>query len=271
MNKESFVWGTVLILTVLLFLFWIPISLYNTASVITSMIGGAIVGGILYIFLKSLKSKDEHYSPIGPAIVTAILISIVFIYNAVTKETRLLQSEGIITTATIVDGYSIESRRGGIYEITVRFKDERGKTLTVSTTIGENSFNKVGKGQEISVIYYPKDPNILNAILTEEDINNYILGGDKGLKIDFSVMDELKSSTKEEIDEYFKKYTLWQYEGTSKYGEHWINTTTSESIYMNQGQIIYTHEDLSDLSKIRMDLVKNGFRLTDKEDTPEIS
>ncbi|MDT7833072.1 hypothetical protein RQM59_11810 [Flavobacteriaceae bacterium S356] len=268
MKKDTYIWSAVLLFIFYLFISGIPLVVYNAASTIISMVGGALAGIAIYYLIKSLKKNDEFsmFASLAPGF-AAIIIGIIFVYNFLQKETRLLKNEGVITTAIITDGSSMESRRGGVYTIQVAFKNEKGVKLSKKTTIGENSYKKIGIGQEISIIYYPKNPAILTAILTEEDISNYIYS--KSLKIDIKAIEKVHSMKHDEISSYLDPTSsLWSYTGDSDYGKGWENPTAGEIIYKNGDQIIYVKRNLSGIYKWKSDLRSNGFKQLKKEVTP---
>ena len=249
----------------LLFTKVISVEFYNIASIIIPLIGGGIFAIPFYYFLKNLRRNNKDFYPIVQALLVGFGVGIYFMYIATELTIELLQKEGIITKAEVIDGSGMKVRSNGAYDIVVQFQNEIGKTLTKEISVGEDSFDRLFLGQEISIIYYPKDPSIIEAILTKEDEKNYLNIVDKDLKVNFSLLAVLSRYNQTQLQEYFNGYSQWNYQGEATYGKHWTNSNSDEHFYKSKNRILYTAQDITTPTPFKKELTTLGFKLVPEE------
>lgn len=99
-----------------------------------------------------------------------ILVATIFLVSWATTsdETRLLESDGVDTVATVVSKRVDSSSVGGdstirkrSHYITVEFLGPLDTTLTQTRRIEESTYGKVNEGDEIAVRYVRQDPTII--------------------------------------------------------------------------------------------------------------
>jgi hypothetical protein len=172
MNYRRIIWAAGLLLTFFLFYSWIPVGAYSQAPIFLS-----VLGAVLFLFFsvqligdfhnweelitkdKSLRNWRHKVTPF--MIFPAIGILIVFLIKLSAKETEELRKYGVTTKGYIRDGSGFATRRGGMFDLTIEFKDEEGNLQTIKKDVGEREFKRYSKGEQVTVIYSKKHPNIL--------------------------------------------------------------------------------------------------------------
>ena len=172
MNNRRIIWAAGLLLTFFLFFSWIPVGTYSQAPIFLSVLGAALflfflvqVIGDFYSW-EELTTKDKSLQNwrhrVAPFMIfPAIGILIVFLIKLSAEETEELKRYGITTKGYIRDGNGFATRRGGMFDLTVEFKDEKGNLQIIKKDVGEREFKRYSKGEQITVIYSQKHPNIL--------------------------------------------------------------------------------------------------------------
>lgn len=172
MNNCRIIWAAGLLLTFFLFYSWIPVGAYSQAPIFLS-----VLGAVLFLFFsvqligdfhnweelitkdKSLRNWRHKVTPF--MIFPAIGILIVFLIKLSAEETQELRKYGVTTKGYIRDGSGFATRRGGMFDLTIEFKDEEGNLQTIKKDVGESEFKQYSKGEQVTVIYSKKHPNIL--------------------------------------------------------------------------------------------------------------
>lgn len=172
MNNRRIIWAAGLLLTFFLFYSWIPVGAYSQAPIFLSVLGAA-----LFLFFsvqligdfhnweelitkdKSLRNWRHKVTPFMIFPATGMLI--VFLIKLSAEETQELRKYGVTTKGYIRDGSGFATRRGGMFDLTIQFKDEEGNLQTIKKDVGESEFKQYSKGEQVTVIYSKKHPNIL--------------------------------------------------------------------------------------------------------------
>lgn len=167
-------------------------------------------------------------------VIPAFAILAVFLMKLSTNETKELKKYGVTTRGTIIDGSGFKSRRGGMYDLTIEFKDENNRLLTVKKDVGEDEFNRYGKGEQVMLVYSKKHPNILRILSSDESIEEYT-----GIKArDFEIKDlkALLTMKRTDVDSFLNTISY----GWAKRDSGWINERKNQYIRMAQkGAIVY--------------------------------
>lgn len=172
MNNRRIIWAAGLLLTFFLFYSWIPVGAYSQAPIFLS-----VLGAILFLFFmvqlvgdfhswEELNTKDKSLQnwrhKVAPFMIfPAIGVLIVFLIKLSAEETEELKKYGVTTKGYIRNGSGFATRRGGMFDLTIEFQDEEGNSQIIKKDVGEREFKRYSKGEQITIIYSKKHPNIL--------------------------------------------------------------------------------------------------------------
>lgn len=245
MNNRRTFWAIGLLLAFLLFYSWLPVGFYSQAPIFFSVFGAVLclffliqlVGDFRSWEEFNTKDKSEHdwRHKVAPAMVLpAIAILAVFLMKLSTNETKELKKYGVTTKGTIIDGSGFKSRRGGMYDLTIEFKDENDRLLTVKKDVGEDEFNRYGKGEQVMLVYSKKHPNILRILSSDESIEEYT--GIKARDLEIKDLKALLTMKRTDVDSFLNTISY----GWQKHDSGWVNERKYQYIRMAQkGTIVY--------------------------------
>lgn len=184
MNNRKIIWGTGLLLTILLFYFLIPANVYFNAPILLSLIGAA-----LFLFFsvqlvgdfrswEELNTKDKSQQDWRHKAAFLLVIPAVIFLFVLTKkvdnfEKDELKTDGKVTTGHIKDGSKSTVGESTKCDIIVEYKVENDRLINVSQTITESEFDSYSKGQLITLVYSKKHPDIFRILSTDEAIEKY--------------------------------------------------------------------------------------------------
>lgn len=95
---------------------------------------------------------------IGLIALFLVIVSGTQVYKGIEKH-KLLQEEGIETTAIVTDITIGGGRMGGIF-FYYQFYDMNNNLIESKEEVGRELLNNIKKGDEIQIKYYKKDPSI---------------------------------------------------------------------------------------------------------------
>lgn len=266
--KKTVPWILCAAVTVMVFLHGIPIDIYNLMPLGFSFLGAAGLAFFLIKFLFSLtggNGGDQKFEIlIVPIVVISLGIGFWFFMNFSARETRRLKADGIITEAVILDGRAMESNRGpgAVYTIDIRFKTAGGETVRATQSISENAFRRISRDQKIPIIYLPKNPKLVEAILTPQLVKRYT--SSKSIKINLKTLLAFRTIKEKSIHETLNKLGLWQLDREIELGKIWINIPNRETFILRKDHITYGNGGDHDLDIWKMDINRNGFKETGK-------
>lgn len=179
---RKIIWALAAILTFIVFYYLIPDRIAKFSPFFISVAGALIftffvvrtLGGFTSIYGSDNQvSKTPKHFVAAAVPFTAMAMIFVFVINFTIRKSSLLKEDGEIVLGTIVDGSSVESIKGGIYNLTVKFLTKEGEEIIVEEGVYEGDFDLVHKGQEVPLIYYKKDAKIIRLLLRESDRQEY--------------------------------------------------------------------------------------------------
>ena len=245
MTRRKALWLSGVIATFMLFYFLIPNSIYNLSPLLLSVVGAALWTFFLIQAIGDFKSFREFNKPesaekklayrIAPWMVfPGIVMVFVFVFNFSSNEQEELLAHGLKTKGIIIDGSSMKSRRGGSYEVTVKFKTKDGKEMTVKESVGEDEFKRFYKGQEIELVYSSRNPAMLELLTNNNTIETYL--GVKDRDINAKDLMKLVTFSPDSVGEVLNTINYqWTYE---KKENTWINERKNLLIKLQPNQTV---------------------------------
>ena len=245
MTRRKALWLSGVIATFMLFYFLIPNSIYNLSPLLLSVVGAALWTFFLIQAIGDFKSFREFNKPepaekklahrIAPWMVfPGIVMVFVFVFNFSSNEQEELLAHGLKTKGIIIDGSSMKSRRGGSYEVTVKFKTKDGKEMTVKESVGEDEFKRFYKGQEVELVYSSRSPAMLELLTNNNTIETYL--GVKDRDINAKDLMKLVTFSPDSVGEVLNTINYqWTYE---KEDNTWINERKNLLIKLQPNQTV---------------------------------
>lgn len=184
------IWLILAILVFVLFYAFIPLSLYNETPFFVSITGAALFAFFIYksikdlLALSSLEKSKIMATSIIITVPTWMILTFVFWMNFSSHEGSELRENGVKVTGTILDGFSVENRKGGMYDVKIKFQTVEGKEITVNESVSENEFSRFKKGQEIELVYSKSDPNIVELLTNKSAIKKVYKTEERRLRVD---------------------------------------------------------------------------------------
>jgi hypothetical protein len=240
-KKRKLLWISLTVLTLILFLFLIPTSIYNTFPFIISVAGAALFTAFLVQSIADFRSfqelntknKEEQdwrhtYTPFS--VLPGIAMIFIFYFNFLSNKTSELKEYGEKITGTIVNGSSFRMGRGKSFEIIVQFVTKDGKTRIASESIGESEFRKFYKGQQVELIYSTKNPGMVELLTNKTAIQDYTNSEERDVKIQDLI--DLTAGQNVDVDNFLNKINYgWKLNCNDSI---WINERKKAAIRINQ-------------------------------------
>lgn len=178
-----------IIYSVLLFIIFLftPIGIYNSLGIWIAFAEAIICASFVLIGLMGINHINEIFyindfvsEEKQQQLRLALIPFCVFLFGTITlfflfehKIESALKTEGVVTTATILDGSQTvtKSLRRGTREsseIIFEFKDQNDVVYQLDKSVTNDFFRNSAKGMEIKIKYLPSNPKIFK-ILTEEE------------------------------------------------------------------------------------------------------
>ncbi|OQP66738.1 hypothetical protein [Niastella populi] len=235
MNKRRVWWAIGLVATFLVFYVLIPIGTWSQAPIFFSIIGAA---SFLFFLVQLIgdfhtwdefntkdKSRHDWRHKVTPLMVLPALgMLILLIIRTVNDESNELKKYGVTTKGIIRDGSGFKTRRGGSFDVTIEFKDENGRWLTVKESVSENEFRRYGKGQWVTIVYSKKHPNIVEILSSDSQVEEYT--NVKSREFEIKDLKALLTMKRNDVDSFLNTISYpW-----TKHDSGWINERKSQFI-----------------------------------------
>lgn len=256
-NTRRKVWLGAIISTIYLFWDGISLGIYNQSPGFFSFTGAALTALFLALFIGDFTSVYDFTedipkgSPKGLAplaIVPGIILIFVFWMHFSGRKEAVLEKEGVIITANIIDGESTTTTRrfqsNTTYEVRVSYQPPKTHKYYFSQSINGSEFNSLYKGATIDVVYWKQDPSVSKALISEEAIKKAFKIEDR--KLDFSDIDKIFTA-------HMKKEAILSYLNTIGY--RW---ETQEGIFVNERQKIALKLDQETQSMVYLEKLSMG-------------
>ncbi|MDJ1503464.1 DUF3592 domain-containing protein [Xanthocytophaga agilis] len=256
-NTRRKIWLGSVIAT--LYLFWSGISIgtYNQYPGFLSFTGAALTALFLALFIGDFTSVYDFTedipkgSPKGLAplaIIPGIILIFVFWVHFDDRKDAVLEKEGVIVTANIVDGESTTTTRrfqsNTTYEVRVSYQPPKNRKYYFSQSINGSEFNSLYKGATIDVVYWKQDPSVSKALLSEDEIKKAFKIEDR--KLEFQDIDKIFTA-------HMKQETILSH--LNKIGYKW---ETQEGIFVNERHKIALKIDEESQSMVYLEKLSIG-------------
>ena len=197
-NKSTVVrrviWISLTVFTFVLFYFLIPTSFYNAGPMVVSFFGAILFTVFLAQSIGDFRSWDEFNTKDSEneswqkkmmpfLILPGVLMILVFYMHFSSQEKSELKDSGIKVKGIVIDGTALESRRGGSYTITVKFKTKDGKVFVITENVSESEFSSFYKNQVVDLIYSKNDPQIIELLTSNEAIKDFTESEERDIEI----------------------------------------------------------------------------------------
>jgi hypothetical protein len=266
-KSMKIIWWLLTIFSFTLFFFLLPLSFYNVSPLIISFIGG----GIVIIFLvqslmnftsfeelneKNREKQDWRHKYVAYFVIPLLALSFIFYYNFSSKEKSELNESGNKVKATIINGSSLTNRKGGAYNVTIRFKTKKGKVYEVEENVTKEEFLTLHKGKEIDIIYSVKNPRMIEFLTTNDNLREYTKSEERELNIK-DILDILSSSHSEQKTKLDKISYGWSFK---KSDSIWVNKRINSLMKVNPKKSIRYIGFGQSFFNFLKELPKSGFK-----------
>jgi hypothetical protein len=235
--KRRIIWSFLTVFTFILFFFLIPVSIQNMMPYLISFVGAGLFTFFLVQAIADFRSFEEFntkdpnkqnwrqkYTPF--LVIPGIIMVFVFVLHYSSRESSELKKYGIQTEGTIIDGSSLESRRGGTYSVTVKFSTKEGNEIIVKEDVGKSEFSQFYKGEIIQLIYSSRDPKIIEILSNKDQVKNFT--GIKERNVEIKDLLQLIDSGKTGTEQFLKTIGIgWIYRDNDSI---WLNNRSDEAL-----------------------------------------
>lgn len=240
---------------ILLFLFFFIVPKQNINNDFFYSIGGSIlICFSLYcsfIFLTSIDkekmrpvthSQTYDYGAFFTLFIAFSLIPAGILYFLISStiesgQEKILEETKIFTTATVIDGASIEStslrgRKSDTTYIIVEFKNKKGEKVKRKIDIGKYEFRDFGKDQQVNLIYSSVNDYNIKVLNKDADLAKYTNSQQR----DFTITDLVSLFEEKDVLKFLNDIRFgWKEHGP----EEWINEKDQSVIKRESGSLIY--------------------------------
>lgn len=188
-SKTKFLWLTLLVMTFGTFFTFIPLSTYNKAPMLISVLGSSLFTFFLFQLIYNFNnlSRDNVKRLKTSIIILFVIIWMFMIFlfwmHFSSSESSEIRKNGVKVVGTILEGKSIKGRRGSAYSVVVQFKTAESVDMIVNESVGEQEFSKFKIGQKIELVYSKNDPKIIELLTNKSAIKNYYDSEERELTI----------------------------------------------------------------------------------------
>lgn len=187
MNNAK-LWFGLLIATLVIFLFLIPIDTYDYHEFFLSLVCGGLSGFFLFMGLGKFESLQEitekspptgpptrKYAPFAPLPAIAVVILLLVIHS--NRKADELKRYGVVTKGTVVGGESTTTTRrfqkSTSYDIKVVYADSTGKKYKFEDAVNGSEFNNLYQGAVVDVVYSRRHPALAETLLSDDALAKY--------------------------------------------------------------------------------------------------
>ncbi|TVZ08100.1 hypothetical protein JM80_0584 [Cellulophaga sp. RHA_52] len=176
-NKQRWIWALAMILSIVVFLLFIPNSIYNLSPLIFSVLGTALTMFCLIQTFYNFRNIQDYHDRVEhgndmkfkllaiSSIPLCFILYMTFIMNFTFKKSNDISQYGIKTNGTIISTNITKTVRktgtGKIYYAKVKFITEDGQTIIAEEQINKEEHKNLIIGQQIELSYSGKDPTIV--------------------------------------------------------------------------------------------------------------
>jgi hypothetical protein len=240
-NRKKIKWLSILLFTIVLFYFFIPVDWSNLYSIFLSFVGGILVGLFFSLFIVNWKLKDgsenafSAYS-IPIAIVLGIIFLIVFYMHFRTQHENELLKNGQLTTGIVMSGEETTTRSirrtTTSSELKVKFWTKEGQEYLVNADVSWIGNFQIG--QKVDLIYSKNNPLIFALLTNDENIKKYTGSAERSIifKDLLTCLDAGVKNLKTELD---KIQLGWIYNAKDSI---WTNESRNSAIKFTNNQQI---------------------------------
>jgi hypothetical protein len=262
MSKRRIIWGAGFLLTILLFYFLLPANVYFKAPILLSL-----TGALLFLFFsvqlvgdfrswEELNTRDKSLQDWRHKVAFILVIpAVIFLFVLAKKvdnyEKDELSTDGIVTTGIIKDGSKATVKRSTKCDIVVEYKVENDRLMNVSQTVTESEFDSYSKGQQVTLVYSKKHPDIFRILSTDEAIEKYT--GVKNREVGVKDLIALMSMKHDSINSFLNTISYsWE-----KHDTGWVNERNNQYVNLSPktGSVTYIG------SGVNFKLYQNLFKL----------
>ncbi len=190
MSTSKKIWLGISIAIVVIFLWGIPLGMYESSSFFFSGAGAVLLFVSLFLFFGEFTSLDEIFEKhdksvpqpagrnIAPFMVLPafIFLFISFFYYS-NKKSNALETNGVLAKGIVLNGESTQTTRRmrttTSYELQIEFTDSAGTKYYFYPSVSSSEFNDVYQGAPVDVVYWREDPNVAKAIFNMDELSKY--------------------------------------------------------------------------------------------------
>ena len=190
MSRTRLFWIIASLLTVAAAVVFFPIEAFEKGGIYYALLMGVLIGLLSFLAIAEittfsalrtamLDKEAPTNTPMNAFIPVMVLIVAGFvIYQLINyRIDYLLKTEGLYAEATIEQGQRETIKRIGStsenYKVQVSFADAKtAKQYTFSTAVPKELFSMIYKGQNLKVLYLPKQPTVFR-LMAGENIERY--------------------------------------------------------------------------------------------------
>ncbi len=160
----------------------------NSAPFFWALVGAGAVG--LCIFLAFYRKAEDDETTIeheakaktnGVGAIFAVFAAVATLFSAFFipngREDAYLKANGAFTSATVLDGQSVTTKRRGntsqSYELKLRYS-VNDHLHTEEVSVGGDDWDYTGKGDRILLLYDKDHPDYCKAIISKENYNKFV-------------------------------------------------------------------------------------------------
>lgn len=190
MNTSKKIWLGISVAIIALFLWGIPLGVYEASSFVYSGTGALLLFLSLFQFFGQYTSLDEIFEKQDKAkpeslgrslspfmVIPGFVFLFVLVFFHSHKKSSALETNGCLTKGVVLNGESTQRTRRmqttTSYELKVQFIDSLGSTYYFNETVSAAEFNNVYKGALVDVVYWREDANIAKVVFNISELSKY--------------------------------------------------------------------------------------------------
>lgn len=269
-KRKFFIWLSLLILTLVFFLFVLPYGQIAGSITILSLIGTALVCFFSYLVIaynKTWEKKfvEEHeqpsinYSFLPMFAIPGVVIYFIFSWRLSSGQDQVLKQSHETTTGTIVAGSSVKTRRADFSDVTVEFETKEGRMITATEDVTSYQFKNFYVGQKVKLIYSKDDPQNIDLLLDDEKVKE-LTGSEERDILPADLVRLMNANSDSALNILNEIKYGWQYDGkkyvlSGRKNAAAIMIKPNEIVSLAKGEYLFTYPAY---------LLKMGFIQTNK-------
>ncbi|WP_018342614.1 hypothetical protein [Cytophaga aurantiaca] len=235
------------VLAFLLFFFVLPIEFVENSPKIISIIETVILVVLIVQSICNFRNFEELNPPKQPvgkfqspvedwrlstgvivgAVISVFVLLFIFISVHDSKIKSELKEYGVIVKGTVINGSSTKIKRSTTYDVNVSFHTLTNESLIVNKNVSAAEFQNLYEGAEIDIIYSSRKPSIVELLLSESTIKDYMNTEERETTLD-DLITLLSFETNEKAGAFLNKISYgWTYDSNEAI---WSNERKSIAI-----------------------------------------